>query len=266
MFSYLRRHFGTAGLVVAIVALVAALAGGAYAASGGLTGKQKKEVKSIAKSFQGKGPKGDAGAAGAAGLKGDPGLAGGPGKDGKDGVSVTSAAATAGECPTGGVKLTSASGASKVCNGEKGTTGDIGATGAAGATGPEGSPWTAAGNLPELATETGSWGGIHEGAGFLLTPVSFTLPVVPAPELVFVGTDGTKPGCPGVTAGVPTASEGKLCVYAAEFAGTVFEKNFDPTGAPEAVGTATIGTMLGFECAGTCIAYGSWAVTALEVP
>jgi hypothetical protein len=38
MFSRLQKHFGTAGLIVAIAALIAALAGGAIAATGGSSG------------------------------------------------------------------------------------------------------------------------------------------------------------------------------------------------------------------------------------
>jgi hypothetical protein len=231
MFSYLRRRFGIPG-VISVIALVFALTGSAFAAKYVIT--SKGQIKpSVLKSLTGK--PGATGATGAQGPKGDTGAAGQQGAAGKDGAV-----------------------------GPQGPAGPNGAAGQQGPIGPEGSPWTAGGTLPELATETGTWGGIHEGEGFLVTPVSFALPVVPAPELVFVGTEGTKPGCGGVIDGVPTASEGKLCVYASTLAGAVQAVNFDPTGAPEAAGTGTTGTLLGFECAGTCQAYGSYAVTAAE--
>lgn len=135
----IREPFGTAGLIVAVIALVAALAGGAYAA-GGLTGKQKKEVTKIAKKYAGKpGATGPAGPAGPAGASGKDGANGQDGAAGTNGVSVTSQAATAGECPAGGTKFTSASGTSAVCNGKNGTTG-----------------FTE--TLPSGKTETGTWG------------------------------------------------------------------------------------------------------------
>ncbi len=79
------------------------------------------------------------------GLRGDAGPAGpaGPtgaqGPTGATGQSVTTVAEPAGvNCATGGVRLTSASGTSYVCNGLRGDAGVAGPTGATGSTGPAG--------------------------------------------------------------------------------------------------------------------------------
>ena len=62
---------------------------------------------------------------------GKDGLNGTDGEDGQDGVSITTAPEPAGpNCANGGSKLTSASGASYVCNGEDGSDGKDGSNGA----------------------------------------------------------------------------------------------------------------------------------------
>jgi hypothetical protein len=254
MFSRLRRHFGTAGLVVSVIALVAALAGGAYAASGGLTGKQKKEVKAIAKSFQGTGPAGPQGAPGSPGAKGDPGT---KGTDGTDGQSVTTAAASGGECPSGGIKVTSASGNTKVCNGQTGFTE----------------------TLPSGKTETGSWSfGTTPGAGAFYVPVTLAIPLA-APlageshvhfineagkEVVGGGlTEQTSTECLG-TAAAPTATPGSLCIYTAlqsEFKATSAEIYGSGTAAE--VGVSTSGAVMTLAAAGTgALGFGTFAMTA----
>ena len=71
------------------------------------------------------------GLAGTNGKDGKDGLNGTDGKDGQDGVSITTAPEPAGpNCANGGSKLTSASGASYVCNGEDGSDGKDGSNGA----------------------------------------------------------------------------------------------------------------------------------------
>lgn len=246
MLNRLREQLGTAGLVVAVVALVAALAGGAYAASGGLNSKQKKEVKKIAKSFQGSGP---AGAPGAAGAKGDTGAPGKDGAPGADGASVTNTTV-----PT----------SSGTCNHLGGTEFKVGAGAATTAcNGEEGEPWTAGGTLPAGATETGAWSAQRSGAGVLLAPISFTLPLEEAPEPIFVKAGETEEGCLGVEDGVPTAEPGKLCVYVQLEGGPTFQQFWNPTEFPGAPpGTASpSGVLLNMECTDNCLAYGTWAVT-----
>jgi hypothetical protein len=71
------------------------------------------------------------GLAGTDGKDGKDGLNGTNGTDGRDGVSVTTAPEPAGpNCANGGSKLTSASGAAYVCNGEDGSDGKDGSNGA----------------------------------------------------------------------------------------------------------------------------------------
>ena len=71
------------------------------------------------------------GLAGTNGTDGKDGLNGTDGTDGHDGVSVTTAPEPAGpNCANGGSKLTSAGGASYVCNGEDGSDGKDGSNGA----------------------------------------------------------------------------------------------------------------------------------------
>jgi Collagen triple helix repeat (20 copies) len=239
MLSRLREHVGSAGLVVAIVALVAALGGGAYAATGGQSAgkatasakaKQGKQGKPGKTGPQGPaGPAGPTGPAGPAGAKGDAGAAGSngtPGAAGTNGVSVTSEEFTGtkeGKCAgQGGSKFVAAGGSTFACNGK------------------EGSPWTAGGFLPSGKTETGTWG-VTGTTPTVSTPVSFTLPLEEAPELVFVWLmnetnekffnepgaeelkevleEGEEHGCPGFENGVPLADPGKLCVYGSLTAG-----------------------------------------------
>ena len=112
------------------------------------------------------GPQGPPGAAGVAGKDGFVGLNGQDGKDGIDGApgiagvagsqgpagapgaSVAVVALPVGDanCPVGGSKLVSASGAETfICNGRPGLPGTAGATGATGATGADGAPGTGGG-------------------------------------------------------------------------------------------------------------------------
>jgi hypothetical protein len=245
MFSRLREHFGTAGLVVAIVALVAALGGGAYAASGGsgggkatasAKGKQGPRGKTGKTGSQGPagpaGPTGPAGPAGPAGAKGDAGAAG---NNGTNGASATTTTFNGNEhgCEAGGVIVKSASPEAFLCNGKKGTNGTTGFTE----------------TLPSGKTETGTWAAGDGGGGAgsnQLIPISFPIPLEEAPELTFVwltyepeGGDveqfstseideileeGAEHGCPGFEEGVPLADPGHLCVYSG------FTNRLRPTG------------------------------------
>jgi hypothetical protein len=92
MFTRLHKHFGTAGLALAIMALLAALTGVAVAAAPGLSSKQKKEVKAIVKSAAtapAPGPPGPAGSKGDTGAGGPAGAAGANGTNGTNGKNGT---------------------------------------------------------------------------------------------------------------------------------------------------------------------------------
>lgn len=214
----IREPFGTAGLIVAMIALVAALGGTALAAAK-LNSTQKKEVEKIAKKFAGKpGANGTNGTNGTAGAKGDAGAAGTNGTNGATGAageSVTVAAASNVECPSGGgTKFSNKTGSGKACNG---------------------SPWTAGGTLPKGATESGDWGTAGVAGpvfgGILkavISPISFNIPLKEAPQVVIVAPPTAEEkaheefpaapaGCTG-NASEPGAEEGKLCIFTFETA------------------------------------------------
>jgi hypothetical protein len=277
MFSRIREHFGTAGLIVAIVALVAALGGGAYAATGGPhSGKATASAKAKRGPRGPKGLKGDpgtAGQAGPAGVKGDAGAPGSNGTNGKDGTSVTStesSTAIEGHCTgVGGSKFVSASGTTYACNGAKGK---------------DGSPWTAGGTLPPGQTETGIWGAANLGPGGNYFPISFALPLAAAPTPVLVkSNEQSKPGCPGRGGGefgagkpgnvptIPLAEPGKLCVYVLATESSTFPEPFHKFEYTEIFsewemvqGVSQTGTLLEVVCGPGCYATGTWAVTASE--
>jgi hypothetical protein len=251
MFSRLREHFGTAGLVVAIVALVAALGGGAYAASGG----------SGAKSSQAAGAKATASA--------KQGKQGKPGKTGKTGPAG----------PAGPAGPTGPAGPA----GAAGPKGDTGATGATGATGPKGDKGTTGSQgppgpscndegeclLPPGATETGMWAeNTPPGSFQLWTSISFPLRLPAPPEITQTvsAAEGTEPEhCPG-TAEDPQAIPGYLCLY--EKGGTK-TSGLNIFSFPD----GTSGLLMKFVVEGEEVApgevvypaastFGSWAVTA----
>jgi Collagen triple helix repeat (20 copies) len=289
MFSRLREHFGTAGLVVAIVALIAALAGGAIAATGGsnngkatASAKGKQGPRGKAGKTGPQGPAGPAGAQGPAGAKGDTGAPGSNGSNGKDGAP--------------------------------GPTGATGPTGLAGKNGETGFTEF----LPSGKTETGTWavgpggvGAVNFGAetapppASQLVPISFPIPLEEAPELIFVQMtegpnaepfvdaeleqlqeEGAEHGCAGLDEGIPLADPGKLCVYGSSLnamqppAGSVpFTRTKLPSGPPQVfagggivttpggsqveAGGGLAGTTLRMQCgASNCEAIGVWAVTA----
>lgn len=283
----IREPFGKAGLIVGVIALVFAMLGGAYAASNSLSGG--KATASKAKAKKGprgprgpKGPAGPTGPAGTAGAKGDTGAAGSNGSNGAPGTPGASPVGTAFSgpktvgsvtCNQGGIEYKGAT-TDLVCNGKKGEDGADGVDGATGPAGPDGQPWTAGGVLPVGKTETGTWGGtIHlspgeeaevvaeetEVGGFY--PISFTIPLENAPTFVYV-EGASAPGCPGLVNGIPTAEEGKLCVYQGLYNGA--------TPPPVPFGTSPIapgavsrsGVMLRVVCTSTCVTMGPWAVTA----
>ena len=274
MFSRIREHFGTAGLVVAIVALIAALGGAAVAATGG-SGNGKATASAKGKQGpRGKtgktgpaGPQGPAGPAGAAGPAGSDGSDGLNGKDGKNGTNGTN-----------GV------------NGEVGATGATGAAGATGATGATGfSGFTE--TLTSNKTETGTWSLGFVSAGTInatpfiepiYLPISFPIPL--AAELAstnvhylnkagkeVLGSIGseekTSTSCTG-TAANPTAAAGHLCVYTQnETTAATFFEGWPAVGKPSSnvtgEGAAKNGALLKtFPKAAGARAFGTWAVTA----
>jgi hypothetical protein len=258
MFERIHQKLGTAGFIISIVALVAALGGGAYAASSNNSG----QATASAKAKQGKqgkpgkpgktgpaGPQGPAGPAGLAGAKGDTGAAGANGTNGTNGtngVSVTTSPASIGECPSGGIKVSSASPTTKVCNGTTGFTE----------------------TLPGEKTETGSWavGVTAEFDNFLKrAALSFAIPLA-APlaqsqvHFVKVGEVAPTPGCTGGTAEEPKADPGNLCVYQGGGPQFTFVSLNNP--GTEAPGAGTTGAILQLNGAEESSALGTWAVTA----
>lgn len=228
MFSRIRTHFGTAGLVVAIVALVAALSGSALAAKYIIT--SKNQIKpNVLKTLKGpKGPKG------AKGDKGDTGAAGANGKDGTNGTNGTNGApgAAGATGATGSTGTAGAKGATGATGdaGAKGTTGSTGVTGTTGTTGTTGStgatgPSCPEGNcfLPSKSTLTGTWSQTFGGAE-AIGSISFGLPLKAALDDTHVKiVTGSPPAeCDNGTgtassAGNPEADPGYLCVYPVAF-------------------------------------------------
>lgn len=239
MFSRLREHFGTAGLIVAIVALIAALAGGAIAATGGSGGGKATASAKGKQGPRGKtgktGPAGPAGATGPAGAagptgaqgaqgeqgeKGEKGAKGDKGLTGTTGTSVTVAGEATGSanCEGRGGASFEAEGSSTkqyACNGKEGPKGADGETG-----------FTK--TLPSGKTETGLWnfGAIPKGDSpadpahdSIFEPISFPIPLAEpiGPDKVHFLTqeqteNKSEPKCPG-TVENPQAAPGHLCVY-----------------------------------------------------
>jgi Collagen triple helix repeat (20 copies) len=272
MLSPLRNRFGIPG-VISVIALVFAMLGGAYAASEnsgsgpkasasaqkgppGPRGKRGKPGKPGPAGPQGPagpaGAKGDTGAAGSNGTHGKDGEDGTDGTDGIDGTSVTTSAASAEECPSGGIKVTSASPPAKVCNGETGFSK----------------------TLPSGATETGTWWFQGNGANELeAAAISFPIPLSSASAAqikdVYFSHQGNPEfagECPGSLAD-PTAEPGVLCFYlngeSDEFTGIepqAFQPDF--VTAVEAGGVGTTGVLLSFTGFTSKVGGGTFAVTA----
>jgi len=278
MFSRLHKHFGTAGLVVAIVALIAALGGGAYAASGGseggkatasAKGKPGPKGPKGAKGAKGDpgpaGPTGPTGPAGAKGDKGDAGAKGDNGSNGSPGASVSSeefgVAGKDGKCVgVGGTKFTGTSGSTYACNGKNGTNGLTGFTE----------------TLPAGKTETGTWAFGPSAAGISRVPLSFAIPLAAGlsetkvhylnaanEEVPSSGPPVPSTACHG-TAASPSADAGNLCVYT----GSSFEaksSNGFISDAVENPGAGKSGAIVIFEnLENGAFGLGTWAVTAEE--
>jgi hypothetical protein len=247
MFSRLREHFGTAGLVVAIVALIAALGGGAYAATGGSNGggatasakgKQGPRGKTGKTGKTGPagpaGPQGPAGPVGPAGAKGDAGPAGANGTNGKDGA--------------------------------------VGAMGPAGPMGPAGEDGTTGftETLPSGATETGAWWFASKAAPEEVEPISFPIPLTQADAASITvhywkKTELEPTQCPGSPA-EPIAEPGSICLYIASgtiSAPEVYNPNF-ANGTTETLGVGPSGALLFKESASLAGSHvgGSFAITA----
>jgi hypothetical protein len=265
MFSRLREHFGTAGLVVAIVALVAALGGGAYAATGGSGGGK---ATASAKGKQGprgktgktgpQGPAGPAGPQGPPGAKGDTGAAGSNGTPGAPGTSVTSTESgttiDATHCVgVGGSKFVAGASTTYACNGKNGTTG-----------------FTK--ELPSEATETGTWwftGNSEAKSEFF--PISFPIPLAEADAeaiTVHFWKESLPPAsrdtaCLG-TPDAPEAEPGTICFYipiAGESEAPTTPEVIKPNFSEAGVG-ATGALLLSVEQGLDRHAGGSFAVTA----
>jgi hypothetical protein len=253
MFSRLREHFGTAGLLVAIVALVAALAGGAIAATGGSGGGKATASAKGKQGPRGKtgktGPQGPAGPAGPAGPSGAKGDAGAPGSQGKPGADGSDGATG----PTGPQGLL-------------GATGPQGVPGPTGPTGPGGGGGggeTVFPTLPSGKTETGAW---HAQFGGFENPAAISFPIplsqpnaasISASGIVVTDVDGDAT-CTG-TAVEPTAPAGHLCVYVATNGGGTPEV-YSTDAATAGVGTG--GALIYFSLGAGAEANGSFAITA----
>jgi hypothetical protein len=253
----LRRNVSPA-TVIAVIALVFAMVGGAVAASSD-GGKATASADGKRGPRGPKGARGPVGPAGPQGPAGAPGAAGAKGDAGSPGISPAGTAfnGVKGGCQEGGVEIKGVN-TTVVCNGAAGEDGEDGETG-----------FTEI--LPEGKTETGTWGQVSE-EGLRFETVAASIPVLPAPTPVFVGTtqeeieDGEEAGCPGLDAnGTPRAEPGVLCVYVGGLLGAISPGNFiDPTqafGESEAASPSGVGFT--YTCQTTpCLVYGTWAVTA----
>jgi hypothetical protein len=265
MVSMLRRNLN-APTLIAIVALVFAMVGGAVAAnsSGGGKAEASADGKRGPRGPKGaRGPAGPAGPQGPAGAPGAPGAKGDTGTQGPSGISPqgTTFAGNQKGCQDGGVEFKGVN-TTVACNGVEGEPGEDGETG-----------FTEV--LPPGKTETGTWGAIINEGEVVDLPVSFNIPLPASPTPVFVakGEDGTAEGCPGVIGGLPQADAGKLCVYAGEQNGNLFEgdpgEEFDPINfldprATQVLGAAPTGVIISFTpcLSSPCTFYGTYAATA----
>jgi hypothetical protein len=127
--------------------------------------------------------------------------------------------------------------------------------------------------LPPGETETGAWSARTNEGGGVSAPVSFTLPLTSAPTPNIVTAEDeeeeTVPtGCAGGSVDDPTAKPGNLCIYEGfNYEGeATIARLFDPGTSDLETGpeTGKTGAIISVTCAGLCITWGSWAVTAPE--
>lgn len=267
--SILKNRMGIPGLL-AILALVMAMGGAAWAAKKYVITSTNQIKPSVLKKLKGKpGPPGPAGQQGPAGAAGKDGTNGTNGKDGEDGTDGTNGTnGTDGEdgksveliggaagCPSDGTTVQlegEPSTAKEVCNGETGFT-EV---------------------LPEGKTETGTYFLNSVGVGSqAYNPISFDIPVFPAPTKATYVTGTSATGCPGIVNGTPTADPGNLCLYKGNQNGGAEELIpgekmlfIDP----QSNGNLAVqpnGTLAFIACeSGSCTWWGSWAVTAAVTP
>jgi hypothetical protein len=289
--SFIRKQLSVTNVMV-VAALIFAMAGGAFAATGSGAdsashrGHAANKHKGKGTSSGERGPRGKQGPAGPAGPAGEKGATGAPGATGKegpagnagaDGQSVTALALKAGEegCKEGGVKLTSASGSSTVCNGTKGS---------AGPEGPEGALGTAGTTLPPEASETGTWSYDFAGAppteeqikneeggpkpGSIVVSIGFAIPLaapLTAAEVHIVWGNETAPaGCTGGSISTPKAEPGNLCIYAvSEKSANGLEGEPQPFNFEEGgVGAGRTGTNVIAFAKPEALVYGNWVLRA----
>jgi hypothetical protein len=286
MLTRLHKHFGPAGLIVAIVALVAALAGGAIAASGGSSDGGKATASAKAKTGP-RGPKGPAGPAGAAGpagpagAKGDvgaPGANGVNGTNGANGASVTNTKLNPGNahCEAGGAEFKAGPGTpSYACNGEEGPEGPAGPAGPAG---PEGSPWVDGGTLPPGESETGTWAlGMTPAAIFAVyVPISFPIPLAESVDVRYVNASGEEEKEEVLTPATvclgsktaPSAPPDTLCVYESNSSGAsvAYENAENPEGGANHTAGKSGGILNFWTSEENASARGVWIVTAPTAP
>ncbi len=279
----LRNRFGIPG-VISVIALVFAMLGGAYAASNNGGGK----ATASAKAKRGpRGPKGATGPAGAQGPAGANGKDGAAGKDGSAGIQGSQG------LPGKSVAVNNYSGP-ECAGSEEGATVEVAGEpatkkyvcdGEEGSPGSPGSPWTAGGTLPGGATETGVWVVAKsgaDGAGGMLAPISFTIPLA-APlegaEVHYINPAGkevrideeeaellefTSTACLG-TVDAPSATSGNLCIYAHKNTGLTYSdlihKASSSGGSFEGGSAGVSGAIIPSVSGETFIGNGSWAVT-----
>src|SRR6266566_4159768 len=120
------------------------------------------------------------------------------------------------------------------------------------------------GTLASGKTLTGTYGvAISGGLGnFLISPITFHLPLASAPSANFIPQGGASTtNCPG-TAATPLALPGQVCVYEGTHSNTTFDCLIVLSAGncgTEALGTGVLFTL---SAAGAGFSVGTWAVTA----
>jgi hypothetical protein len=268
MFQAIRTRFNATSLV-AVLALIFAMTGGAFAANQYLITSTKQISPKVLKQLKGRsgaagangapGAQGPGGAQGPAGPAGPSGPGGAAGAKGENGANVTGVAASKAECENGGVRYTSASGSTAVCNGKNGTTGF-------------------AEVLPSGKSERGVWGAFGQAtaagqhvASAISFPISLEASLSSAHLIGPLEGEGEPKQSPAIpahckgTVASPEAVPGNLCVFVRSV------NNVDPTGVAfvdprdgSIGGSGPEGTLMSFPSVaeGTEVADGDWVVTA----